>query len=357
MFATAAVAALATVLAAVPASADEAGGPIDLGTLPGGLTSYGSLVSNAGTVFGTAFDQRGARWDGGGRITELPPQPGHASVSPVAITEDGVAIGDSMAASGFAGRATLWGASGVPEDLPPVPGFPGYAYSSVAAINARGIAIGYSYVLRVRTRPSSGTPPWARSPHSASAVPPRSTTRARCSAGRRTGTRRATSPPWRVAASRTTSTMRARSSAGAVPTPSSGIRRGTSRCSTPPGSTARRRRSARTGRSTAKWGRETARPARHAGPGRAAHRVPGRGRRPDLVHHANDSGSALVESSPGGFVVWGADGGITPLPLPAEGAFCRAADLNDRGAVTGSCSLPGENSHAVRWDLPVVGTW
>lgn len=80
-----------------------------------------------------------------GRITELAPQPGYASVQPAALTEDGVAVGDSMAANGWAGRATLWGASGTPVDLPPVPGFPGYAYSSVAAINAHGIAVGYSY--------------------------------------------------------------------------------------------------------------------------------------------------------------------------------------------------------------------
>ncbi|GHG06950.1 MULTISPECIES: hypothetical protein [Amycolatopsis] len=141
-----ATAAVAMVLTAVPAGADEPVVPVDLGTLPGGLNSYGNVVSNDGSVFGTAVDKannpRGARWDAAGRITELLPQPGYDTVDPVALTDDGVALGNSMKADGSGWRATLWGAAGVPVDLPPVPGYPS---SRVAAINAHGVAVGYSY--------------------------------------------------------------------------------------------------------------------------------------------------------------------------------------------------------------------
>ncbi|WP_206785942.1 hypothetical protein [Amycolatopsis sp. MtRt-6] len=361
VFATAAV---ALVLTAVPASADEPGGPVDLGTLPGGLTSYGNLVSNAGVVFGTAYDKafnvRGARWDAAGRITELPPQPGYASVLPAAIAEDGVAVGDSMAANGWVGRATLWGASGTPVDLPPVPGHPNYVYSSVAAINAHGIAVGYSYGA-----PASDTAvKWDTTQGTVTALG-YGRAFAINDAGAVLSSYRGESKYWDPAGN-------------LVPLEGGGAPADLANAGTVVGSS---------GSHAAKWdaagnltvldttwkysnaeeigedgtiygevgiGDGKVRPARWDPAGRlTVYPVPDGV--PSWFVTANDTGSALVEVGSSEFFVWGAGGGITPLPLPAEDAYCRAKDLNDRGAVTGGCSIPGRNSHAVRWDLPVIG--
>ncbi|MEV7045863.1 hypothetical protein [Amycolatopsis sp. NPDC051061] len=143
-----ALAAAMTVLAAVPASADEVTGPVDLGTLPGGLTSSGLAVTNHGTVFGTAYDaafhQHAARWDAAGRVADLRPSDGHDEVTAVAINEAGVAIGNSMT-NVLVGRATRWDASGVPVELPLLPGFPYHPSTEAAAINDRGVIAGFAY--------------------------------------------------------------------------------------------------------------------------------------------------------------------------------------------------------------------
>ncbi|MGK3209149.1 hypothetical protein [Amycolatopsis sp. MEPSY49] len=143
-----ATAAAMTVLAAVPASADEVTGPIDLGTLPGGLTSSGLLVTNHGTVFGEAYDKafdvHGARWDAAGRITDLRPLDGYSAVKATALSEAGVAVGDSTNHV-TTGRATRWDAAGVPAELEQPTGFPGYAWSTPVAVNEAGVVAGTAY--------------------------------------------------------------------------------------------------------------------------------------------------------------------------------------------------------------------
>jgi hypothetical protein len=366
VLATAAVAALATVLTAFPASADEAGGPIDLGTLPGGLSSYGDLVSNAGTVFGTAFDKannpRGARWDAAGRITELPPQPGYASVVPAAITEDGVALGDSMTASGSAGRATLWGASGVPVDLPPVPGFPGYSSSSVAAVNAHGIAVGYSYgapgpdtaVKWDTTRGTVTALGYGRgfAINDAGAV-----------LSSYQGESKYWDPAGNLVPLEGDGTPSDLDNAGTV-VGSSGFHAAkwdaaghlTVLDTIWKSSTAEEIGADGTIYGTVEAGDGTRHLARWDPAGQLTVHP-----NPDGVWTrfatANDTGSALVEIGSGQFFVWGPGGGLTALPPLTEDAWCRAEDLNDRGAVTGACTVLSRNLHALRWDLPVIGTW
>ncbi|MDS0139536.1 MULTISPECIES: hypothetical protein [unclassified Amycolatopsis] len=355
-----ATAAVALVLTAVPASADQPGGPIDLGTLPGGLTSDGRFVSNAGTVFGTAYDktfnQRGARWDAAGRITELPPLPGYAAVDPVALGEDGVAVGNSMAANGWLGRATLWGASGVPVDLPPVPGFPGYANSSVAAINVHGVAVGYSYgapgpdtAVKWDTTRGTVTALGFGRPSAING------------AGAVIGGAKYWDPAGNVVPLEGGGTATDLDDAGTA-VGSSGFHAAKWDAAghlTVLDTTWKFSSAAEIGADGTIYGEVVgedgkSRPARWDPAGRLTV-FPAAGDARTWFTTANDSGSALVETSPGGFVVWGPGGRVTPLPLPAEGAYCRAADLNDRGAVTGECSVPEQNSHAVRWDLPVIG--
>ncbi|QKV72987.1 hypothetical protein [Amycolatopsis sp. Hca4] len=281
-----------------------------------------------------------------GRITELAPQPGYASVQPAALTEDGVAVGDSMAANGWAGRATLWGASGTPVDLPPVPGFPCYAYSSVAAINAHGIAVGYSYGAPGTVtalgfgRPSAvndagavigGAKYWDPA---GNVVPLEGggTATDLDDAGTAVGSSGFHAAKWDAAGHLTVLDITWMFSSAAEIGADGTIY----------------------GEVVGEDGKS--RPARWDPAGRLTV-FPAAGDARTWFTTANDSGSALVETSPGGFVVWGPGGRVTPLPLPAEGAYCRATDLNDRGAVTGECPVPEQNSHAVRWDLPVIGNW
>ncbi|WP_410674408.1 hypothetical protein [Amycolatopsis sp. cmx-4-68] len=143
-----ATAVAATVLTAVPAAAAEIGGPVDLGTLPGGLTSVGLRVNHHGTVFGTAYDaaldEHGARWDAAGRISELRPLDGYDTVRAAAITEAGVAIGSSMDTV-ISGRATLWDASGVPVALPLPDEFPHHPFSEAVAGSEHGVVAGFVY--------------------------------------------------------------------------------------------------------------------------------------------------------------------------------------------------------------------
>jgi hypothetical protein len=353
-----ALAAAVTVLAAVPAGADEVSGPVDLGTLPGGLTSSGLRVTDHGTVFGTAydkaFDEHGARWDAAGRITELPPLPGYESVVPVAITEGGVAIGNSMA-NPLAGRATLWGASGVPVDLPPVPGFPNYASSSVAAINAHGIAVGYAYGApgpdtAVKWDTTRGTVTSLGLGH-AYLINDAGAMIASLQEGLRY---------WDPAGN----LVELEGGGGVEDLDEAGTVVGTSGLHAAKWDSAGRltvldttwkfSEAKKIGEDGTVYGEVGAgdgkvRPARWDPAGRlTVFPIPDGAR--SWFTAANDTGGALVETSPGGFFVWAADGGITALPLPAEDAHCSAYGLND-WAVTGSCSVPGRNSHAVLWKL------
>ncbi len=360
-----ALAAAVTVLAAVPASADEPGGPIDLGTLPGGLTSYGELVSNAGAVFGTAYDKEshelGARWDATGRITELPPQPGYVTVHPAAITGDGVAIGDSTDAGGWRGRATLWGASGTPVDLPPAPGFPGYSYSSVAAVNAHGIAVGYSYGA-----PGPDTAVKWDTTHGTVTALGFGRGSAINDAGAVIGTDRGEPEYWDPAGNLVTleggGTPADLDDAGTV-VGSSGSHAAkwdaaghlTVLDTTWKVSSAKKIGADGTIYGEVDAGDGKGRPARWDPAGQLTVFPVPDGAWSRFVT-ANDTGNALVGIGSDEFFVWSPGGRITPVPLPAEDAYCNAVDLSD-GAITGACSVPGRNLHAVRWDLPVIGTW
>ncbi|SEC90872.1 hypothetical protein SAMN04489727_5550 [Amycolatopsis tolypomycina] len=361
-----ATAAVALVLTAAPATADEPGGPIDLGTLPGGLTSWGDRVSNAGSVFGTAYDkqsvERGARWDAAGRITELLPQPGYQVVKPVAITEDGVAIGDSTNTNGWLGRATLWDASGTPVDLPPVSSFPGNSMSSVTAVNAHGIAVGYSYG---GPGPETATK-WDTARGTVTAVG-YGRGFAINDAGAVIGSYQGEPRYWNPAGD-------------LVPLEGGGTANDLDEAGTVVGSN---------GSHAAKWdaaghltvldttwksssakkigadgtiygevdaGDGEVRPARWDSLGQlTVFPVPDGGW--SRLVTANDTGSALVQTGSSQSFVWGPGGRITLLPLQAPDGYCTAQDLNDRGAVTGACSIPGRNLHAVRWDPPVIGNW
>ncbi|MDX3194368.1 hypothetical protein PV458_38745 [Streptomyces sp. MN03-5084-2B] len=356
-----ATAAVAVVLTAVPASADEPVAPVDLGTLPGGLTSYGDFVSNDGTVFGMAYDKannpRGARWDAAGRITELPPQPGYASVVRAALTDDGVALGNSMSASAVAGRATLWGASGVPVDLPPVPGYPS---SSVAAINARGIAVGYSYGA---SAPDTAVK-WDTTQGTVTAI------------GHGRGF--AINDAGAVLSSYQGESEYRDPAGNLVPLEGGGTPADLDNAGTVVGSS---------GSHAAKWdaaghltvldttwkfsaaeeigedgtiygsveaGDGTKQLARWSRAGQLTVHP-----NPDGVWTrfitANDTGSALVEIGSVKYFVWGPGGGLTALGRLTQEAFCTAEDLNDRGSVTGACTVRSRNLHALRWDLPVIG--
>jgi len=361
-----ATAAVALVLTAVPASADEPGGPIDLGTLPGGLTSWGDRVSDTGAVFGTAWDkesiERGARWDAAGRITELLPQPGYKSVDPVAITGDGVAIGNSLTVSGWYGRATLWDASGTPVDLPPVSGFPGYTNSGVAAVNAHGVAVGYSYG---GPGPESVTK-WDTARGTVTAVGD-GRGFAINGAGAVLGSYQGASKYWDPAGNLVelegggtaadlddVGTVVGSSGSHAVKWDAAGHL--TVLDTTWKFSSAKKIGADGTIYGVVNAGDGNDRPARWDSLGQLTVFPVSDGVWSRLVT-ANDTGSALVQTGSDQSFVWGPGGRITLLPLQAPDGYCIARDLNDRGAVTGACSVPGRNLHAVRWDLPVIGTW
>ena len=137
-----------SVLTAVPASADEVPGPVDLGTLPGGLTSCGHRVTYHGTVFGEAYDaafhQHAARWDAAGRISEL---------RPLDRLRHGDGRGDQRSRGGDreldghrarrAGHAL--GRFRRARGLPLLPGFPYHPSTEAAAINDHGVTAGFAY--------------------------------------------------------------------------------------------------------------------------------------------------------------------------------------------------------------------
>ncbi|MFJ9786481.1 hypothetical protein ACIRSS_43400 [Amycolatopsis sp. NPDC101161] len=336
-----------TVLAAVPASADEVTGPIDLGTLPGGSSSSGLLVTDRGTVFGEAYDKafdvHGARWDPAGRITDLRPLDGYSAVKATALSEAGVAVGDSTNHVNT-GRATRWDASGLPVELDQPTGFPGYAWSTPVAINEGGMVAGTAY----------GAP------------------------GPDAAVRWDTSGKVTVLG---LGRVRAMNDAGAVISESTywdpagnvveltdgGSLRDLDNAGTVVGSI---------GVHAAKWD-STGRPtvldttweSSEALAVTAGGTIAGEVRDKDFTTRiarwdpagtltvfeapgsrftaVSSSGAVLGQLGDGTAVVWDRAGRVLRLPVP-EGGICSADGLND-WEVTGSCSVPGRNSHAVLW--------
>jgi hypothetical protein len=357
--ASAVAGAAVVVLAAVtPASAAPVAGPVDLGTLPGGLTSSGLQVNYHGTVFGTAtdpaFHEHAARWDAAGRITDLRPSDGHEYVNAVGVDQAGVATGDSMT-NILVGRATLWDASGVPVELPLLDGFPNYPSSSAAAINDHGMVAGFMYGApgpdtAVRWDIARGTVTdlglgRVRAMNEAGAVIGWYGDQARYwdpagtlvemtgagtlwdldDAGTVVGTSGTHAAKWDSAGRLTVlDTTWKYSSALAIAGDGTifgevGAGDGKTR--------------------VARWDRAgilTVLPTPDGVPSRFT--------------AVSRTGVALGQTDALTSLVWDTAGRVTVLPLPAEDASCVANGLTD-WAVTGSCSVPGQNAHAVLWKL------
>lgn len=348
-----ATAAALTVLTAVPASADEVTGPIDLGTLPGGLTSSGLAVTNHGVVFGEAYDKasavHGARWDAAGRISDLRPLDGYAEVKATAVNEAGVAIGDSTNHV-TTGRATRWDASGVPVELEQPTWFPGYSWSEAVAINEHGLVAGNAY----------GGPPgpgsavrWDAQGKATELGLGR--VRAMNEAGAVIGSYGDESRYWDPAGNLVdvtgpsvlwdiddTGTVVGWSGSHAAKWDATGhltvldtTWRFSSALAIAADGTIVGEVGAGDGKTRiARWD-----------PAGTLTVLPDGG---DIrFTDASPSGAVLGQASTGTSVVWDRAGRVLRLPVP-EGWYCYANGLND-WEVTGSCSVPGQNSHAVLW--------
>ncbi|WP_372664757.1 hypothetical protein [Amycolatopsis kentuckyensis] len=342
-----ATAAALTVLTAVPASADEVTGPIDLGTLPGGLTSSGLAVTGHGVVFGEAYDKafavHGARWDAAGRISDLRPLDGYAEVKATAVNEAGVAIGDSTNHV-TTGRATRWDASGVPAELEQPTGFPGYPWSTPVAINASGMVAGTAYgapgpdaavrwdtsgratVLglgRVRAMNDAGaviseSTYWDPAGN-AVALTDGGSLHDLDNAGTVVGSTGAHAAKW-DSTGRLTVLDTTWDSSDALAITADGTIVGEVRDKD---STTR----------IARWD-----------PAGTLTVLPGG---PSRVTAVSRSGAVLGEDGGHTPFVWDRAGRVLRLPVP-EGGTCSAKGLND-WEVTGSCAVPGQNAHAVLW--------
>lgn len=339
-----ATAAVLTVLTAVPASADEVTGPIDLGTLPGGLTSSGLAVTNHGVVFGDAYDKafdlHGARWDAAGRISDLRPLDGYADVKATAVNEAGVAIGDSTTHV-TTGRATRWDAAGVPVELEQPTGFPGYAWSTPVAVNERGMVAGTAY----------GAPgPDAALRWDASGkvtVLGLGRVKAMNDAGAVISESTYWDPAGTVVALTDGGSLRDIDNGGTVVGDAGGhaakwdsTGRLTLLDTTWEASTALATTADGTIVGEVRDKDGTTRIARWDPAGTLAVLAGG-------VTAVSRSGAVLGEDGAHAPLVWDRAGRVLRLPVP-EGGSCYAKGLND-WEVTGSCSVPGQNSHAVLW--------
>jgi hypothetical protein len=343
------------VLAAVtPASAAPVAGPVDLGTLPGGLTSSGLRVSYHGTVFGTAYDPafnvHGARWDAAGRISDLRPADGYNEVEAAAINEAGVAIGNSTNHV-LTGQATIWDASGVPVALPLSDEFPHHPYSAASAITEHGMVAGFVYGAPgpdtvVRWDTSRGTVTElgfgrAQAINEAGAVISRGTY---------------WDPAGNVVELAEGGSLYDLDDAGTV-VGSSGLQAAkwdsaghlTRLDTTWAGSTAMAITADGTifGEVSSKDGKT--RVARWDRTGILTV-LPTPGDVPSRFTAASRTGVALGRTDAGASFAWDTAGRLSVLPPLAENASCSAAGLTD-WAVTGSCSVPGQNAHAVLWKL------
>jgi hypothetical protein len=346
--------AVVVLAAASPASAAPVEGPVDLGTLPGGLTSEGLRVNYHGTVFGTAYDPafhvHGARWDAAGRISDLRPLDGYDTVQAVAINEAGVAIGNSMG-SVISGRATLWDASGVPVALPLSGEFPHHPFSEASAINDHGVVAGFVYgapgpdtVVRWDTARGTVTELGfgrVQGMNEAGAVISQSTYWDPAGNvvelaeggslydldddGTVVGQSGVHAAKWDSAGHLTVlDTTWAFSSALAITADGTVF----GEVSTKDGKTR-----------VARWDRTGILTV-----------LPTPGGVPSRFTAVSRTGVALGRTDAGTSFVWDTAGRVSVLPLPAENASCFANGLTD-WAVTGSCSVPGQNAHAVLWKL------
>lgn len=114
----------------------------DLGTLPGGKSSYADGINDWGEVVG-ASDLQAVRWSPDGKITILPsltPSYGPPHSMAQAVNDAGISAGYSYV-DGFHEHAVRWSPSGTLTDLG---GLPGFVYSQATAINTAGFVVGYS---------------------------------------------------------------------------------------------------------------------------------------------------------------------------------------------------------------------
>lgn len=351
-----AVVVLAT--AATPASAAAIERPVDLGTLPGGLTSEGLRVNYHGTVFGTAYDPafnvHGARWDAAGRISDLRPADGYAEVEAAALNEAGVAIGNSTNHV-LTGRATVWDASGVPVLLPLSDEFPHHPYSAATALNEHGMVAGFIYgapgpdtVVRWDTGRGTVTELGfgrVRAMNEVGAV-----------VGWYGDQARYWDPAGTLVELPGAGALNDLDDAGAVVGSSGGhaakwdsAGRLTVLDTTWASSTAMAITADGTifGEVTGKD--HKTRVARWD-PAGVLTVLPTPGDVPSQFTAASRTGVVLGETGALTPVVWDTAGRVSVLPPPADDGSCYAHGLTD-WAVTGSCSVPGQNSHAVLWKL------
>jgi hypothetical protein len=339
---------------ATPAHAAPVERPVDLGTLPGGLTSEGLRVNYHGTVFGTAYDPafnvHGARWDAAGRISDLRPADGYTEVEGAALNESGVAVGNSTNHV-LTGRATVWDASGVPAILPLSDEFPHHPYSAATALNEHGVVAGFIYgapgpdtVVRWDTGRGTVTELGfgrAVAINEAGAVISRGTywdpagTVVELAeggslydlddAGTVVGSSGLQAAKWDSAGHLTRlDTTWASSTAMAITADGTIF-----------GEVTGKDHKTR----VARWDRAGFLTV-----------LPTPGDVPSRFTAASRTGVALGRTDAGASFTWDTAGRLSVLPPLAENAICSAEGLTD-WAVTGSCAVPGSNAHAVLWKI------
>jgi probable HAF family extracellular repeat protein len=118
---------------------------LDLGTLPGGSTSYAMGVNASGLVVGRSddgFSTHAFAWTSAGGMRDLGTLGGDFSEA-AAVNSAGDVVGDSTAPSGN-NHAALWTADGTVTDLGTLPGD---STSVALAINDAGDVVGFSAAI------------------------------------------------------------------------------------------------------------------------------------------------------------------------------------------------------------------
>lgn len=138
--------AVATLLAATPAVAAPANTPtiVNLGTLPGDVSSYAVAVNNFGIVIGSSTDaagnSRAVKWNAAGVITALSTLPGGTYSQAYAINDFGTIVGDADTSTGDE-HAVQWNPAGVITDLGALPD-QRILDSEAFGINDLGVVVG-----------------------------------------------------------------------------------------------------------------------------------------------------------------------------------------------------------------------
>lgn len=90
---------------------DAQGHVTDLGTAPGGVTSYGNGINDLGVIVGSADDAaantHAVTWSATGTLRELPALPGGSAGEALAVSDTGFIVGDADDAAGN-DVAVLW---------------------------------------------------------------------------------------------------------------------------------------------------------------------------------------------------------------------------------------------------------